>query len=264
MPDEMTTPLEDQGQGIVPDQSPPEEGQGEITPSDDGQGYYYSYTDPVKNEVKNFRTQEELDGYVGNLNKSYGELRKSYTQKTQEYAERKRVYENDRAEFNRRQSEFEQRKTEIERFDRFLKENPHVYREIKAKMAKGPTGSDINTLIEERVKEIYGKDFDDLKTHKERIEAERQREFAFKALKQKYPNINKAAVLEKFGELAQGDLSNVYELIHLAFQGNNQARIQQIKGSGGLLPAGSGNPSPGRPPANKSIDDWVESLQKSI
>lgn len=268
MPDDFTTPLEDQGQGQVPeptqDVTPPAEGQGEPTPADDGEGYFYSYTDPVKNEVKNFRNQEELNHYVVNLNKSYGELRKSYTQKTQDFAERRRAYENDRAEFNNRIAQFEQRKAEIARYDKFLKENPHVAREIKAKMAKGPSGSDINSLIEERVKEIYGKDFEDLKAHKSQLESERQREFAFQTLRQKYPNLNKDAILQKFGELAKGDLSDVYELIYLASQGNNQARVQQIKENGGLLPSGTGNPSPGRPQSNRSIDDWVESLQRSI
>lgn len=266
MPEPELTPLDGQipeGQGQVQD-TPPVEGQGVPTPSDDGQGYFHSFTDPVKNEVKNFRTADELNSYVGNLSKSYGELRKKFTQTTQEYADKRRSFETDRAELLRQRTEFDRTRSQYEKFDKFLKNNPHVYRELKKKVDQGPRGSDISELIDKRVKELYGADIDEFKSHKARTEAEKQRDFAFAELQKKYPGINKEAIMQGFDKLSSGNLIDVYELIHLSSGAGAAAQAQQIKQSGGILPSSTGAPSKGKPPAFKDIDAWVEAQQNAM
>lgn len=267
MPEPELTPLDGQqtiGQGQGQDTPPEDQDQGVQAPTDDGQGFFHSYTDPVRNEVKNFKTPDELNHYVGNLNKSYGELRKKFTQTTQDYAERKRTYETDRADLVRRQAEFDRQRAEYHKFDKFLKSNPHVYRELKQKVDSGPRGADFNEIIEQRVKELYGDDFNELKEHKKRIESERQREHALAALQKKYPNANKDAILERFSALSNGDLTDVYELIHLASNAGVSAQAQQIKSGGGILPSSTGAPSAGKAPMFKDIDAWVEAHQNAM
>lgn len=259
MSDEIT-PLEGQapieGQG----EPTPPEGQGVQAPADDGEGYFYSYTDPRKGETKSFRDQNELNEYVSNLNKSYGELRSKFTKTTQEYADRNRSYENDRAMFLQQKAEFEKRREEIAHLDKFLKTNPHVYKQIKQNMNKGPSGGDLQEMIDNRVKEIYGKEFDELKSHRDQVKAEKVREAAFQNLKKKYGEVDIEAINEKFKILSQGDLTDVYELIHLS----NRPNSSQQKRDAGLLPAASGTPSSGGPNHFKSIDEWVEANQNTI
>lgn len=267
MPDTELTPLDGQvsmGQGQVQDTSPESQGQEVSTPSDDGQGYFYSYTDPVKNEVKNFRNPDELHHYVGNLNKSYGELRKKFTQSTQEYADQRRAYETDRAELARSRAEFDRKRSEYEKFDKFLKNNPHVYRELKQKVDRGPSGGDINELIEQRVKEIYGSEIDEFKAHRARTEAEKARDHAFAELQKKYPGVNKEAILDRFNKLSSGNLTDVYELLHLSSGAGNAAQAQEIKQGGGILPSSTGSPGSGQAPIYKDIDAWVAANQNAM
>ena len=246
-----------QGQGT---ETPPE-GQGAAPPSeviDDGQGHFYSYTDPVKNETKSFKTQEELTDHVSNLSKSYNELRGKFTRTTQEYAERGRKYENDRAALLQQRAEFDKRREEIAHLDDFLKKNPHVYREIKSKMGKGPQGADLQEMIDSRLKETYGKEFEELKAKNKRQEVEAARENAFQAIQKKYGDVNKDEIFNKFNVLSQGNLEDVLELIHLSTRTAPGAAKQQA----GLLPSQAGAPSKGGGTQPfKSIDEWVEANQ---
>jgi hypothetical protein len=262
MSDQIVNPEPQQGQVQEPT-SP--EGQEVTPPIASGQeDYFYSFTDPGKDETHNFRTQEELNDYVGNLNKSYGELRKKFTQTSQEYADRNRTYENDRAEYNRRLAELEEKEKRVNKYDSYLKNNPHVYKELKRRIDSGPKTGDINVLVENKIKEIYGKDFEELKAHKARQDSERLREAAFTELRKKYGEINTETILERFEKLSSGNLTDVYELIHLSNGGSPAAQAQQQKNGAGLLPSSTGKTSSSVPLSKaKSIDEWVEAQQNA-
>lgn len=258
--------------GQAPEPTPPGvAGQGtEPTPApiSDGQGYFYSWTDPDKKEIKNFKDQEELSSYLANQHKSYNELRSTFTKKTQEYSDRNRSYENDRAELLRREQAIESRSKEISELDNFLKSNPHIYRKIKEEMGRGPSGSDLSEIVKTTISEQFGKDFDELKAYKAQAEAERQREAAFQALSKKYGNIDKDKVLSKFEELTKsGGIDSLYELIHLSMAGTQQVPGQspdEIKSSAGILPAGNGQPGKGKTIIPASIDEWKEKMLNTI
>lgn len=253
-------PVEAEGQAV-------DTGQGEITAPEEGQAeplYQYHFED--EDEPRIFATKDELDKFF----RDHALRHRDYTKKTQSVAEQRKAIERERQKFDTEYQSFLQAKSRIDKYQEFLKQNPHVEKQL-AQLMKQPRPQG-----DPRYDELK-KELDSFKqereTEKQRQEREQAKEKAFELMSGRYQDFNRKeveAMLEEFRETPPGgEAERLIELLYYANKGRKSpAQIEQEvaqraeREKSAHTPMSPGKAGSGEPKTFSSIEEAWEAATK--
>lgn len=196
--------------------------------------------------------------------KDFGMLRSDYTRKTQELAR-------EREEFQRQRdsllTELREQKAQIDKYNSFLKNNPHVMNQLKKAMQQGFTGDAAYQKAQsyaDEVKSELQKELEELKNWKERREFSEKQERIYSQMTERHPDFDKQAVQQLLNEVDPNDFGSLVELLHFANLGRrsryaprpSQGPASQQKQQARVVP-GTGGGQVAPKPAS-SLDEAYE------
>ena len=214
-----------------------------------------------------FSTKEEM----AKAWKESGMMRSDYTQKTQGLAEERKKFEHGMEDFRRRQKENDDKSGEFKQFDRFVREHPDVYEELKSRVSLGSTPQTFQKNLEKMIEEKYGTKLQEIEQWKQQQEMERNLQDTFKNLKGKHEDLDEDELRNAMTELADQGMEGLMETLYFAKKGRTdpiameQRAAQNIlkKKSAGLT-AGTGTLPPTRGNKYKTIDEAHSAAMEAI
>lgn len=160
------------------------------------------------------------------LKKAYGKgwlLQSDYTRKTQALAK-------EREEMQMMQKRIQELDERHASYDKFLKENPHIFRMLKEAKEKGTTGDvaveKSQALIQE-MKEELQKQIDEVKEWKAQKEFTTHRDTIYDGLKQRFPDFSRERIQAVMNDIDPTDIGSLAELLYYADKGRSLSSADQ-------------------------------------
>lgn len=219
-----------------------------------------------KGKKRQFHSQDELRDFL----KKGTMMRSDYTRKTQSLSEERKQFDQER---NRMMNEIMEQRERYNKYNKFLKENPHVFNEIKKRMQNGTTGDvaveKARAYVDETKSELQ-KELEDLKSWRKQREFQEQRDRIYERMKQRYPDFSRDSVQSLMEEVDPQNPESLIELMYHAHRGkrmtpDQQARMaqsQQRKQQGRMMPGG-GAPAQSQSQAS-SLDEAYNQAMRDI
>lgn len=168
--------------------------------------------------------------------KDFGMLRSDYTRKTQSHAEAVKEFERmkqEHEEYKRREAgEILKLRERYDKYEKKLKENPHIARQLKTLMEKGTTGDvaveKARAYVDEKLQELQGELEEHKKWRKQREMSEYQNRI-FDGMKQKYPDFSQEQIQAVMQTVDPSNLESLVELVYHASRGRSQGPAQQAR-----------------------------------
>lgn len=231
------------------------EGEPEEDVVDDEYEYEYEDEEPEpfftiedeKGKAQHFYSPDELKKAF----KDFGMMRSDYNRKTQSLAEQRRAFE---AERDRTMREIMQSKERYDRYDKFLRENPHVAQQLKRLVdeagAGGAAGMKQDAMLNQLREELEGK-ISELSEWKQQQEFTRAQEEVMSRLEGRYDDFDRNEIGSMLEDLNPNDLSQVIELLYYAARGKSKGaaivermqRSKQARRGDKVLPGGASPPA---------------------
>jgi len=205
------------------------------------------------------------------LKKAYGKgwlLQSDYTRKTQSLAKEREQMQ----AMQKRIQELDQRHAS---YDKFLKENPHIFRMLKEAKEKGTTGDvaveKSQALIQE-MKEELQKQIDEVKEWKAQKEFTAHRDTIYDGLKQRFPDFSRERIQTVMNDIDPTDIGSLAELLYYADKGRSlssadqrarMAESQSRKQQARVMPGG-GAATVVQKTSSESLDDARDLAMREI
>jgi hypothetical protein len=197
-------------------------------------------------------------------------LRSDYSRKTQSLKKQQEDFERQRKEFEAKSAQL----AEFEKYDQFVRNNPHVYQQLKQMMQRPMGGQHVGQVAQDYAKQAVDpvmKELEELKAWREQQEQEAQEREIAERLKAKYEDFDEDAISELISTIDPDNLESLYETLYFASRGRQRpaemerriAEAQKRKQQSGVLPASGGDAPPAKPPAG-SIDEMRERARRAV
>jgi hypothetical protein len=190
--------------------------------------------------------------------KQSGMLRSDYSRKTMSLAEERKKWEQEREQ---QMSELMKNRERYDKFNSFLKQNPHIFQKLEAEMKKGNTPDAVEARVQQILEEKT-KDLSERLSKYEEAEKQRERErlenAAYERITKKYPDFDR----EKVKQLQEGYDGQYETLLDLLYHANRsmsgsvmekQAERQEQKREAKLVPGGRASAQ--SPPKFASLEE---------
>lgn len=202
----------------------------------------------AKGKQQHFYNQDELKKYFQDA----GMMRSDYNRKTQSLAEQRKAFE---AERDRMMQEINDKKQRYDRYDQFLRENPHVAQQLKklvdeAKSGGGAASMKNNAMLNQLKEELEGK-ISELDSWRQEQEFNRLQEGVMSKMESRYEDFDRSEIGSMLEDLNPNSLEQVVELLYHAARGKTKGaqlvervqRSKQARRGSRVLPGGSSPPS---------------------
>jgi len=203
--------------------------------------------------------------------KNFMMLQSDYTRKRQADEEARKKWESER---DMTMKEIMQQKQRYDEYNKFLKENPHIYKKLEELKRQGTTPDvavmKAQSYVDEKYQELQNKLSEFEKREQEREKAE-QRKRIFESLKGKYQDFDADRIEKEFSFIDPSNPEHIYETLYYAMKGKmNPAQLerklaesQQQKQQARLLSGGgSSTSSPNK--SFKSLDDALAAAMSEV
>lgn len=196
--------------------------------------------------------------------------RKDYTQKTQRLAEQRKQFEQQRDTI---MSEILEQKKKYDEMNKFLRDNPHIYRKLQEERKRGTTGDvaveRARAYVDETKSELQ-KELEEIKNWRKQREFQEYRDRIYGEMESEFPDFNREAIQSLMGEIDPRDMKSLVRLVYDAYRGRNmsvdqqarKAESQQRKQAARLVPGG-GAPVQGAIEAD-SLDEAYNKAMREI
>jgi superfamily II DNA helicase RecQ len=205
---------------------------------------YFSWQDPDGKAVT-FKTREELEkGFKDSFF-----MRSDYTRKTQETAAERKKIEEERQRLMKMMDDVKGKSSQYEKFDKYLRERPDVFRELQRRMTSPPDPETLMERSQQYVDQTAGelkKELEEMKAWKREMELEKEKSALYEELSSQYPDLNREEIDHMLMKLSEGGMRDLIETLYYAKRGRSpveeEARIAENfkkKASARTVPAGT-------------------------
>jgi len=195
----------------------------------------------------------------------FGMLQSDYSRKTAEHA---RTVE----EFAGQRKKTEESWERINKMNKFLGENPHVYRQLQQAMQRGTTGDvaveKARAMMQEGNKELMGQ-IEELRKWKEKQEFSERRNSIYENMKRRYADFDPQHIQQMMDGIDPNDMESIVDLLYHANRGEmtpeqraRMADAQRMKQQSRMVSNSGGGAVPIK--SAKSLDEAYEMAMREV